>query len=726
MDAHHGNLHAHRTKTRNGADGYTAYGMVGGDHSDPYDNLKALFVAMFTNLTRGCSRSRVEDQVKDILREASSGDARSWAIRKLVYLAFQTRDARGGKGEKDLSRWILLALYPFVPGVIVALVPLIPEYGYWKDIPLMIADIIDTNNAKIMKPLLNALYDSMVASLQTDDRELSDWLSSGSSPTRKPKIGLVAKFIPKENRSYDRKYKVTKELAKRMYPTVWSTDFRTALRRFRKCVSRINKHLDTTEVKMSDKCFRDINFNRVPSKCLAKNRKAFLNKKMGPGRKEVDRHPDDPDRTQCRENLLSHMERVKKGDHTVKIHAQQLTPYDIVHSLVDVSSYSARMKMLGQDELDLIDLQFKDLRAKMIDQPATDEEKSDSLAQDGSMSKLRRTVPMIDVSGSMIGDGNGIPLKVAVGLGLTLSTLGEAPFSHRFLTFHSHPSWVEVHPDWSINRMVDTAIHAPWGGSTNLLGAFKMILTHAQTHDLAAEDMPDRLVIFTDMDFDQNGTSSSSWSTTYQKIEAMWSQAGYGCPPEVVFWNLNARSVAFPVKANTPGVRLISGWSIDLFKLFVSDDLDSYKAPQPWDTLEKALNSDRYHQINEILRKFDNGDGTFSDTAICCGDGAAATDSSPTNPIPTLYSSAEADANGWVSVGTVDYSSDPPSLPAQTKPSSVPPLPPPSLTRTISCGVEDQVDDKESKEDLRKQLLDLQKKQEEMMKLQQKLLQKLG
>ena len=711
MDEQHGNLRSNHTKTRNGAHGFTAHGMATGAENDPYDSLKGLFVALFTNLTRGYSRSEVVDDIRDILRLSNTIETRSWAITRLIKLAFQTRDTRGGKGEKDLSRWILLCLYEYVPGLISAVVTLLPEYGYWKDIPLMIADIKNSGREKSMRPLLDALYDILVSTIQKDLYLLKKWQSDGSHPSYVPSLSLVAKFVPKENRAYDRRYKVSKELAKRMFPSAWSQDYRSALRNFRKSVSQLNRFLDTTEIKMSGKRYREIDFNRVPSKCLAKNRKAFLNKKMGPGRKEIDRYPVDQDRIACRSNLLDHMERVKKGDPTAKIHGKQLTPYDIVHSLIDVSGYHSNLKSLSQEELDLIDLQFKNLRSKLVDQPSSDALKHATIYQQGSMSRLNRTVPMIDVSGSMIGYGDAVPLKAAIGLGLTLATLGNPPFSHRFLTFHSHPSWVELNPEWPIHRMVKVALDAPWGGSTNLLSAFDLILSHARINSLQSEDMPDRLVIFTDMDFDQNGKESREWATTYDTICSKWRAAGYGHPPEVVFWNLNAKSVAFPVKANTPGVRLISGWSIDLFKLFVADDLESYHEPTPWETLENALSDKRYNSVHEIVDLFIGEDGSIRDhpiqkkTAVDIGNH------------DVDIGNHDVDIKGW---SFVDYTTDPPTV--ANYPDEE--LPRPKLVRQEATGAPSESE--ESTEDLRRQLLDLQKQQEEMMKLQQKLLAKLG
>ena len=47
---------------------------------------------------------------------------------------------------------------------------------------------------------------------------------------------------------------------------------------------------------------------------------------------------------------------------------------------------------------------------------------------------------MVDVSGSM----NGIPMNVAIGLGLIISQLNNDIFGQKVMTFTSDPTWVDL------------------------------------------------------------------------------------------------------------------------------------------------------------------------------------------------------------------------------------------------------------------------------------------
>jgi hypothetical protein len=54
--------------------------------------------------------------------------------------------------------------------------------------------------------------------------------------------------------------------------------------------------------------------------------------------------------------------------------------------------------------------------------------------------------------------------------------------------------------------------------------------------------------------------------------------------PQLVFWNLRDSKVAFPVQKDTPGVALMSGYSAEMLKMFMSDE-----EMTPYSMMMKAL-----------------------------------------------------------------------------------------------------------------------------------------
>jgi hypothetical protein len=86
--------------------------------------------------------------------------------------------------------------------------------------------------------------------------------------------------------------------------------------------------------------------------------------------------------------------------------------------------------------------------------------------------------------------------------------------------------------------------------------------------------MPKKLFIFTDMQFDEANVDNENKSveTVYKTIVKKFKAEGY-TPPKFIFWNLNSsHKESFPVNCKTEGTAMISGFSEQLLKIFMSYD----------------------------------------------------------------------------------------------------------------------------------------------------------
>jgi hypothetical protein len=131
----------------------------------------------------------------------------------------------------------------------------------------------------------------------------------------------------------------------------------------------------------------------------------------------------------------------------------------------------------------------------------------------------------------------------------------------------------------------------PWGMNTNLEAVFKMILQRAKAANLAPEQLPNSVLILSDMQFDQCVREPSATALTM--IEKMYREAGY-TKPQVVFWNLRT-SAGVPAKVNTPGVSLVSGFSPSIMKTLLTGV--QHREPTPLETMLDTLNQERYNQV---------------------------------------------------------------------------------------------------------------------------------
>ena len=196
----------------------------------------------------------------------------------IVWLFF-ARDARGGLGERRLFREVMthLAMRPDFP--LAKLLPLISEYGRFDDfIPL-----IETQFVNDVLALLKTQLDS-------DTQAASEGLP----------ISIMAKWLPSINASSKSARKSARIIAKSLGMT-WEM--------YRKTLSKLRKHLDIVERRMSAGEFDLVNYEAVPSQANIKYYRAFLNR--------------DKERRQA------YLDSLKKGK--TKINANVLFPHDIVH-----------------------------------------------------------------------------------------------------------------------------------------------------------------------------------------------------------------------------------------------------------------------------------------------------------------------------------------------------------------------------------------------------------
>ena len=362
-------------------------------------------------------------------------------------------------------------------------------------------------------------------------------------------ISLLAKWLPSPNASSEK----TKKYAKQIYKTFGLTE-----REYRQILSRLRKYLDVVETKMSAKNWSEIRYEAVPSKANLIYSNAFL-KKDEARRKE-------------------YLEKLKKGE--TKINASTLYPHDIVHK------YSAGYQGLN----------YKDATIEALWKALPD-----------TVQGCGNTIVVADGSYSMTGNIGGnttvTALDVANALAIYFAEHSSGEFKDKYITFSERPQLVDFSKADSLHDKLQIALTYDECANTNIEKVFDLILTTAIKHNMRQEDMPKNVLIISDMEFDSCATSGDSnmWRRNrpnqrlFEIIAQRYADAGYQLP-RLVFWNVNSRTDTIPVKENELGVALVSGFSVNIVKMVMSDKLD------PYECLLETLNSERYAPIEKALR----------------------------------------------------------------------------------------------------------------------------
>ena len=177
-----------------------------------------------------------------------------------------------------------------------------------------------------------------------------------------------------------------------------------------------------------------------------------------------------------------------------------------------------------------------------------------------------RILPIVDTSGSMYSsysDSASIrPIDVSVSLGLYIAERNTGPFKNHFVTFSEKPKMQSLSGE-SLSEKLASVVSADWGYNTDIVRTFSAILHHAMHAKVTARDMPDMILILSDMEFDP--ATNYPNETAMQSIHREYDEAGYELP-KVVFWNLNARPGNVPVAFDKSGTALVSGFSPSIMK----------------------------------------------------------------------------------------------------------------------------------------------------------------
>jgi hypothetical protein len=201
--------------------------------------------------------------------------------------------------------------------------------------------------------------------------------------------------------------------------------------------------------------------------------------------------------------------------------------------------------------------------------------------------KSGNVLPLVDVSGSMTSmlDKSGLrALDVAVSLGLYCADKNTGKFNGTFLTFSGNPELLYL--KGNILQKLEQMVKSKWEMNTNLHAAFEKILSTAKSAGVPQEEMPETLLILSDMQFDQCVRFDDS---AFQMISRKYEEAGYTMP-KVVFWNLMARDNA-PVKFDQKGVALVSGFSPAILKAILANDTEQFT---PRGIMLKTIMQDKY------------------------------------------------------------------------------------------------------------------------------------
>lgn len=343
-------------------------------------------------------------------------------------------------------------------------------------------------------------------------------------------VSLLAKWLPSVNTSSASARADARTIAKRLGYTE---------KQYRQTLSKLRRYTDIIENRLRERDYT-FDYEKQPSRAMFKYRQAFL------------RHDN--------ERYTEYLNAVNSGEAT--LHAGALFPYDIVRACLED-------EISEQEKLSL-DTTWKNLPA---------------YGENGN------AIAVVDGSGSMTyAPRNSVrPIDAALSLGIYFAEHNKGAFANHFITFSATPRLVEIKGADIVEK---TRFCATFNevANTNLEATFRLILAAAVNNNVDQSEMPERMYIISDMEFDYCVEGGND-STLFDTMKALYAEHGYKLP-EVVFWNVNSMGENFPVKMSDTGAALVSGFSPAIFDMMAGGEIS------PETVMNSIIESERYAAVS--------------------------------------------------------------------------------------------------------------------------------
>jgi hypothetical protein len=413
------------------------------------------------------------------------------------------RDIREGKGEKLISQIMFLVIKISHPDIYEKMIPLFIEVGCWKDLLFLY-------EMGMSYGVDTGIEVSVIAKQLIEDQK-------AEHPS------LCAKWAPTEGCHFDCKTKISKKLMR---------ELSMKPKEYRKMLTTLRTKIKVVEGYLSQHHTSEITFSTIPSRAHMLYKKTFLRGKNANGQ-------ESSDRTELKERYEKYLTDLITGKE--KANFKGIMPHEIIAELISSNGENA----------ELSENQWNSMRNEI-----------------SKLSVFDRCISIVDVSGSMESSGSSSgprPIDIAIALGIMVSECSKEPFQHKMFTFHQEPTLIDFSNSESLYQKVIKVKAMPWGRNTDIEKVFDRIIDIGCFAGLTQEQMPDRLFIFTDMQFDE---VSGNKIRTFDKIKDKFNICGYKMP-QIICWNLRSvKNVVF-TKDDTD-VCLLSGFSTPILKAFLT------------------------------------------------------------------------------------------------------------------------------------------------------------
>ena len=308
---------------------------------------------------------------------------------------------------------------------------------------------------------------------------------------------LLAKWLP-SHRTHNKNNLLAKKLIKLLSITE---------KEYRKILSVLRSKINIVEKNLTNKDYEKIDFSMIPSKAMLKYNESY--------------------KKNMEEKFAAYKESVSKKE--TKINTTNLFSYEIIKKIITGKKCDEELYNLMWDN-----------------QKEIFEKNTENL------------LVVADTSGSMTSYG-AIPYCTSVGLAIYIAERNEGFFKNHFITFSEKPTLQQIKGKTLVEKVNNMETINAW--NTDIDKVFELILKVSKENNLNQDELPSKILIISDMEFDkgvysQSGTNFEGWKQSFK-------EAGYNLPT-IIFWNVAGTTNGIPVTNFENDVAMVSGFSTNI------------------------------------------------------------------------------------------------------------------------------------------------------------------
>lgn len=556
----------------------------------PHTHIESQIAQLFVNTARKVSsveRKDAEDCLTQVLRQIKTAIQNNPAEKEkyheyldtLYRMVGHTRDIHAGKGERMASYAMLMAFHTVYPVLAqYALYSFVfpsteedSQYGSWRDIGPLCEYVRAHSGSRDDHSLIDVFIEFTNCQL---GRDTNIWkYAEISRKAKATRISNVAKWIPRENKKYawifDRLYM---DWAEQHYPyimaSVMSDDSRQKAHAkckqlYRKTLTKLNRGLDTPEIKMCAQQWHNIEPQTVRMNNYIKHAALFTETNSDPNRL------DPPDRQAKKQICALNYQLFAPGSAGNPASATFLPIGYMVGRITALIEAGSILDDRNQflPEVKYLNEQWTKMSHHI-----------------GSWNRPY-ILPIVDVSLTMW-ENEETQVYSAIGLAILIAM--RSGLQNRFVAMDTHAKWIawdETADFAAIVRSVMADVRTMQKTSASVQNTFEWIASALTSANSTARFKENTTIIL---------LSDCRKEILQENIREKY------VPLPLVYWNLGSYVNRDMINAADTQVRYVSGQTTAVLKQALSM-ITNNRSDSQYDCVRKQLSSARYDRLSQYL-----------------------------------------------------------------------------------------------------------------------------